>query len=72
MSDDVTDSYRSSLDDLKMNSKPQISMLTMLAEDHEQFASDIVRVIEEQIKKILFFNVFRAESHPQMVDVKHM
>uniref|UniRef100_A0A0B7AY03 CID domain-containing protein n=1 Tax=Arion vulgaris TaxID=1028688 RepID=A0A0B7AY03_9EUPU len=52
MSDDVTDSYRSSLDDLKMNSKPQISMLTMLAEDHEQFASDIVRVIEEQIKKV--------------------
>lgn len=52
MSDDVTDSFRSSLDDLKINSKPQISMLTMLAEDHEQYAVDIVRVIEEQIKKV--------------------
>ncbi|KAK3784708.1 hypothetical protein RRG08_032163 [Elysia crispata] len=51
MSSEVADSYRSSLDDLKMNSRPQISMLTMLAEDHEQYAADIVRVIEEQIKK---------------------
>lgn len=54
MSDDV-ESFRSSLDDLKMNSKPQISMLTMLAEDHEQYASEIVRVIEEQIKKVQIY-----------------
>ncbi|XP_059165622.1 uncharacterized protein LOC131948122 [Physella acuta] len=52
MAEEVAESYRSSLDDLKLNSKPQISMLTMLAEDHEQYASEIVRVIEEQIKKV--------------------
>ncbi|CAL1540988.1 unnamed protein product [Lymnaea stagnalis] len=52
MAEEVAESYKSSLDDLEFNSKPQISMLTMLAEDHEQYASEIVRVIEEQIKKV--------------------
>ncbi|GFS11291.1 pre-mrna cleavage complex 2 protein pcf11 [Elysia marginata] len=68
MSSEVADSYLSSLSDLKMSSRPQISMLTMLAEDHEQYAADIVRVIEEQIKKIFYFYLqhWMATGHPSL------
>ncbi|KAH9496038.1 hypothetical protein Btru_014991 [Bulinus truncatus] len=52
MAEEVVESYKTSLDELVINSKPQISMLTMLAEDHVQYASEIIRVIEEQIKKV--------------------
>lgn len=55
MASEVAESFQASLDELKFNSKPQISMLTMLAEDNEQYASEIVQVIEEQIKKVLFY-----------------
>jgi len=52
MPSEAAENYRTPLEDLKMNSKPQISMLTMLAEDYEQNASEIVRVIQEQIQKV--------------------
>ena len=61
-SEDVAESYRSPLEELKMNSKPQISMLTMLAEDHEQNAPEIVRVIQEQILKVYMSFVFVLDS----------
>lgn len=44
-------SYRNSLQDLTVNSKPLINMLTMLAEEYEQHAGEIVRLIEDHIKK---------------------
>ncbi|XP_066967762.1 pre-mRNA cleavage complex 2 protein Pcf11-like isoform X1 [Macrobrachium rosenbergii] len=49
-SQEVADEYRSSLSDLTLNSKPLITMLTMLAEENLTHASVIVRVIEEQIQ----------------------
>ena len=54
MEEEVMNEYRSSLSDLTMNSKPLINMLTMLAEDNEQFAAKIVQVIENHIHQVLF------------------
>ncbi|CAF0780693.1 unnamed protein product [Didymodactylos carnosus] len=41
--------YKSALNDLKINSKPMINMLTILAEEKLSSASDIVRAIEERV-----------------------
>ncbi|KAK7083093.1 hypothetical protein SK128_015199 [Halocaridina rubra] len=46
---EVADEYSSSLSDLSMNSKPLITMLTMLAEENLAHASVIVKVIEKHI-----------------------
>ncbi|XP_053398989.1 uncharacterized protein LOC123558235 [Mercenaria mercenaria] len=51
LSEEVVDEYKTSLADLNFNSKPLINMLTMLAEDHEQHAPEIVKVIEDHINK---------------------
>ncbi|XP_068232652.1 pre-mRNA cleavage complex 2 protein Pcf11-like isoform X1 [Palaemon carinicauda] len=49
-SQEVADEYRSSLSDLTLNSKPLITMLTMLADENLTHAAVIVKVIEEQIQ----------------------
>lgn len=54
LSEEVMDEYKSSLKELSVNSKPLINMLTMLAEDHEQHAPEIVQVIEDHINKVYF------------------
>lgn len=54
LAEEVKDEYKTSLADLNFNSKPLINMLTMLAEDHEQHAPEIVKVIEDHIHKVLF------------------
>ena len=41
--------YQSSLNDLNMNSKPMINVLTMLAEENEANAKGIVRMIKTRI-----------------------
>lgn len=46
---EVSEAYMSSLTDLTMNSKPLISMLTMLAEENIEYASIIVDTIEKHI-----------------------
>lgn len=46
---EVSEAYMSSLTDLTMNSKPLISMLTMLAEENIEYASVIVDTIEKHI-----------------------
>ena len=46
------ESYRAALADLSFNSKPLINMLTMLAEESEQMAAEIVQVIDDQIEKV--------------------
>ncbi|XP_052224670.1 uncharacterized protein LOC127840322 isoform X3 [Dreissena polymorpha] len=51
LSQEDVDEYKSSLKDLNFNSKPLINMLTMLAEDHEHHAPEIVSVIEEHLAK---------------------
>lgn len=52
---DSAESYRAALADLTFNSKPMINMLTMLAEENEQTATQIVQVIEEEIEKVFIF-----------------
>lgn len=54
LSEEVVEDYRRSLRDLNVNSKPLINMMTMLAEDHEPHANEIVAVIEEHILKVHF------------------
>ncbi|XP_033743780.1 pre-mRNA cleavage complex 2 protein Pcf11-like [Pecten maximus] len=51
MENEVINDYKSSLVDLTCNSKPLINMLTMLAEENEQYASHIVEVIETHINQ---------------------
>lgn len=50
--DEVAEEYRSSLRDLVNNSKPHITMLTMLAEENIAQASVIVKVVEEHIQEV--------------------
>lgn len=49
---EVADEYLSSLADLTLNSKPLITMLTILAEENTEFATYIVETIEKQITTV--------------------
>ena len=60
MANREAEDFRSSLCDLTVNSKPLISMLTMLAEENQSHAEEIVKVIENHI-----FQVNRAFSSIQ-------
>ena len=55
---DAVDSYRTELAGLNFNSKPLINMLTMLAEEREQMAPEIVQVIDEQIEKVFIIILY--------------
>lgn len=58
MEEEVIQEYCSSLEELTANSKPLINMLTMLAEDNEQYAPEIVKVIESHLQQVLFHCFF--------------
>lgn len=49
--------FRSSLCDLTVNSKPLISMLTMLADESQAHADQIVEVIEKHITQVNLYLV---------------
>lgn len=49
---EVSESYLSSLTDLTINSKPLITMLTILAEENAEYASVIVDTIERHIAAV--------------------
>ena len=49
--DDYLD-FKNALNDLKLNSKPLINFLTILAEEKIQNAPQIVRAIEERIAEV--------------------
>lgn len=53
-SKEIKEEYTSSLADLTFNSKPLISVLTMLAEENSQHARDIVEAIETHLSKVIF------------------
>lgn len=58
MEEEVIQEYRSSLEELTANSKPLINMLTMLAEDNEQYAPEIVKVIETHLQQVYLNFIF--------------
>lgn len=45
--------YRQALDDLKDNNKMQINLMTILADDYNQYSQEIIRVIAQQIEKVV-------------------
>ena len=49
---EIADDYKASLCDLKDNSKPMITVLTMIAEENKQHAEAIVQVIETRILEV--------------------
>jgi len=52
MGDDVEEKYSRELAALKMNSKPLINSLTMMAEDFIQSAPLIVQIIEKHLARV--------------------
>lgn len=52
MASKEAEDFRSSLCDLTVNSKPLISMLTMLADENQTHAEQIVDVIENHIFQV--------------------
>ncbi|KAK4887613.1 hypothetical protein RN001_003884 [Aquatica leii] len=51
-SSEIKEEYTSSLQDLTFNSKPLISVLTILAEENIQHAKDIVEAIESHLSRV--------------------
>lgn len=52
---EVAEDYRSALGDLHVNSKPLITMLTMLADENKSYAHVITQVIINHIKEVSVF-----------------
>lgn len=55
----IAEEYQSSLQDLNLNSKPLINMLTILAEENINHASVIVDVVEDHILKVFSFYFYQ-------------
>lgn len=57
MGEDVEAKYRDQLAELRMNSKPVINLLTMMAEDYIKHAPIVVQVIENHLQRVsrIFF-----------------
>lgn len=58
---EVAEEYSSALDDLNINSKPLINMLTMLADENSAFAPIIVQCIERQLHKV--FKLYNSNAY---------
>ncbi len=58
MANEVVEEYKSTLAELTFNSKPHINMLTMLADDYREHATEIVQAIEQHIKKVYILRLF--------------
>lgn len=52
---DAARDYSKALSELAGNDKKQINLLTILAEDYADYASEIVRVIRESIIRVRFY-----------------
>lgn len=53
-SSEIKEEYTSSLQDLTFNSKPLISVLTILAEENVSNAKDIVEAIEAHLSRVFY------------------
>lgn len=56
-SKEIKEEYTSSLTDLTFNSKPLINVLTILADENSEHASDIVEAIETHLLKVIIRSV---------------
>jgi len=57
MSKEVANDYRNSLADLVNNSKPQITFLTLVADESKEYASAVVDVIMEHAYRVRIFRI---------------
>lgn len=53
--EEAIEEYRSTLADLVQNKRPEIALLTMLAEDNQSYAPQIVEVIEARMREVYIF-----------------
>ena len=44
--------YQATLEELSFNSKPHINMLTMLADENQEFSLHIVKTIEDRLLQV--------------------
>jgi pre-mRNA cleavage complex 2 protein Pcf11 len=51
-SDEVAEDFKEALQDLKINSKPEIDVLTVIAKENTEHAQAISRVLENHIKSV--------------------
>ncbi len=68
--DDPATQYGSLLVDLKMNSKPMINVLTMMAEDHIRHAPIVVQTIERHLTSVSIlkrFLLFIKRTHHNLI-----
>ena len=49
--------YQATLEELSFNSKPHINMLTMLADENQEFSHNIVQTIENRLLQVTIVNV---------------
>lgn len=51
-SDEVAEDYKSSLEDLMVNDRNQIGVLTVIAKENTEHAQAIARVLENHIRSV--------------------
>ena len=56
--EEVSNEYKSAIQDLTFNSKPLINALTMLAEDNKESGAIIIQVICDRIKEVNIYSIF--------------
>ena len=57
-SDEVAEDYKNSLEDLTINSRYEISNLTVIAKENTEHAMAISRVLENHIKSVSTYYLF--------------
>ena len=59
-SEDVASDFRDALSELTLNSRVEITTLTVIARENTEYAHGISEVLQEHIKKVSVFPHFRA------------
>ena len=69
-SDEVAEDYKNSLEDLAMNSRYEISNLTVIAKENTEHAMAISRVLENHIRNVSFMLIapVRCDDRMRVLD----
>lgn len=59
-SDEVAEDFKEALQDLKVNSKPEIDVLTVVAKENTTHAQAISRVLENHIKTVRICTICKS------------